>query len=68
MGLLPEPLTSLAPSCLVGLEGGQEQLAVFGGEVGGGFPDEVGDVAVGRQALQGCAIHVGADREPVVEG
>jgi len=39
---------------------------VFGGEIGGSFPDEVGDVAVSGQALQGCVIHVGAEREPVV--
>ena len=44
----------------------RQQLAVFGGKAGGGFPDEVGDLAVGGQALQGGVIHVGAEREPVV--
>ena len=35
---------------------------MFGGKVGGGFPDEVGDIAVGGQALQDGGIHVGAER------
>ena len=39
---------------------------MFGSEVGGGFPDEVGDVARAEQALQRCGIHVGTEREPVI--
>ncbi len=66
MGLLPEPLADLVVAGLMRPDGGQEQLPVFGGKAAWGFPDEIGDLAVGGQPLQDGGIHVGAEREPVV--
>ncbi len=50
--LLPQPLSGLGAAGVVSLEGGLEQLAVFGGQVGGGFPDQVGELASGGQPGQ----------------
>jgi hypothetical protein len=50
----------------MGLDSGLEQLAVFGGEVGGGLPDKIGDLTVGRQLLQRGGIYVGAEGQAVV--
>ena len=41
-GLFPELPGGLGVAGVVGLEGDPEQLAVSGGEIGGGFPDQVG--------------------------
>ena len=35
---------SLGVAGVIGLDSGLEQLAVLGGQVGGGFPDQVGDL------------------------
>jgi hypothetical protein len=64
--LLPELFAGLALSGLVGLDGGKAQLAMSGGEVRGGFPDQVGDVTMGGQVLQRGGVDVGAGREPVI--
>ena len=53
MGLLPEPLADLLIARLMRMDGGQEQLPVFGGKVGWSFPNEVGNLAMGGQALLG---------------
>jgi hypothetical protein len=38
-----------------------EHLGVFRGELVGGFPDEVGDVAPGGEPLQRRVVDVGAE-------
>jgi hypothetical protein len=53
---------------VVSLDGGLAELAVFGGEVGGGFPDEVGDVAVGGQACLRCLSFGGLQVRIAVHG
>ena len=45
--------------------GGLEDLGVVGGELVGGFPDEVGDLAPGGQVPQRCVVHVGAEGQAV---
>ena len=37
---------------------GLEDLGVVGGELVGGFPDEVGDLAPGREPLQRRVVHI----------
>jgi hypothetical protein len=64
--MLPEPLAGLLLACSMGLNSGQAELPVLGGEAGGGFPDEVGDLAMDGQALQGWVIHVGTDLKTMV--
>ena len=51
---------------VIGLDSGLEQLAVLGGQVGGGFPDQVGELAAGRQLLHGGGVDVGAQGQAVI--
>ena len=68
LGLVPELLGPPGVAGGIGgAEGGLEQLAVSGGQAGGGFPDQVGDLAAaGGQPLQRGGVDVGAPGQAVI--
>ncbi len=66
LGLVPELLGPPGVADVIGVDGGLEQLAVSGGQVGGGFPDQVGELALGGQPLQRGGVDVGAPGQAVI--
>jgi hypothetical protein len=59
--VLPKLLGVLGVAGVMRAHGGLEYLGVVGGELVGGFPGEVGDLAPGGQALERRVVHVGAE-------
>ncbi len=67
LGLVPELLGPPGVAGVIGAEGGLEQLAVSGGQVGGGFPDQVGELAAaGGQPVQRGGVDVGTQEQAVI--
>src|ERR1035437_7931280 len=63
--VLPELAGAFGIGGVVGADRGPEHLAVFGGEVVGVVPGEVGDLAADGQVPQRRVVHVGAQRQAV---